>query len=125
MSVITLLTISLCGGLGAVVRFVVDTMIKLKTTTIFPWSTLIINTLAGLLFAACVIFVRDYDATWYALCTSGFLGGFSTFSTAMNEIIQLARARHWVDCVIYALWTIALPVCAVLTGVAIFTAMHG
>ncbi|WP_431832310.1 fluoride efflux transporter FluC [Alloscardovia omnicolens] len=115
--------VSLCGGLGAVARFVVDTLIKRASTGSFPWSTLFINTLAGFLFAACVIYLRSYDLNMYVLATSGFLGGFSTFSTAMNEIISLARARHFVDCLVYAVWCIGLPVCAVLVGVALFGAL--
>ena len=123
MSLTTLLMVSLCGGLGAVARFVVDTLIKRVSTGFFPWSTLFINTLAGFLFAACVIYLRSYDLNMYVLATSGFLGGFSTFSTAMNEIISLARARHFVDCPVYAVWCIGLPVCAVLVGVALFGAL--
>lgn len=123
MSLTTLLMVSLCGGLGAVARFVADTLIKRVSTGFFPWSTLFINTLAGFLFAACVIYLRSYDLNMYVLATSGFLGGFSTFSTAMNEIISLARVRHFVDCLVYAVWCIGLPVCAVLVGVALFGAL--
>ena len=77
--------VSLCGGLGAVARFVVDTLIKRVSTGFFPWSTLFINTLAGFLFAACVIYLRSYDLNMYVLATSGFLGGFHNPITRLNN----------------------------------------
>ncbi|WP_018142755.1 fluoride efflux transporter FluC [Alloscardovia criceti] len=126
MSITTLLAISACGGFGAIARFVVDTLIKRVKATIFPWSTLIINTTAGLLFAAALAFLhQDNHIGLYALATTGFLGGFSTFSTAMNEIISLARAKHWVDFAIYLLLAVGLPVLAIIGGLMFFVALRG
>ncbi len=128
MNLVTLITISVCGGLGAVLRFVLDTSIKRAISrmspTIFPWSTLLINSLAVILFAAALVYVRDVNAQIYALATTGFLGGFSTFSTAMNEIITLARGKHWGEFFVYLLVAVGIPVLVMLAALMFFVSLH-
>ncbi len=104
MAVGMLLVICTCGGLGAVARFVVDTAIKRTWRTVFPISTLVINITAAILFALTIFscnratgYVPGASASIpaYTIATTGFLGGFSTFSTAMNETFTLlTRGRE-------------------------------
>mgnify|MGYP000134495451 FL=1 len=73
--------ICMCGGLGAVTRFVLNTSIQRWWNRAFPLSTFIINVLAtffaGVAAAAYVYQTADHSS--YLLFVTGFLGGFSTF----------------------------------------------
>ena len=85
------LLVSLAGGLGAVGRFMLDGALKSLTNRVAPVSTLIINLLGSLLFGICVGWaaVRGTDLS---VLTTGFCGGFTTFSTAMVEAVTGLRA---------------------------------
>lgn len=96
-----LLLISLAGGLGAVCRLVLDGMIrsglKHRSDTPVPWPTITIN-LSGSLVLGVVMglsFSSMLPAGWAVVVGSGFLGGFTTFSTACVEAVRLAQARRW------------------------------
>ena len=80
--------ICMCGGLGAVTRFVLNTSIQRWWNRAFPLSTFIINVLATFFagVAAAAYFYQTADHSSYLLFVTGFLGGFSTFSTAINEM---------------------------------------
>ena len=96
-----LLLTSLAGGLGAVCRLVLDGMIRSglehREDTPVPWPTITIN-LSGSLVLGVVMglsFSSVLPAGWAVVVGSGFLGGFTTFSTACVEAVRLAQARRW------------------------------
>ena len=89
----TALLVCLCGGLGAVARFVLNTSIQRWWSRAFPLSTFVINVLATFCagVAAAAYASMAVEQSTYLLFVTGFLGGFSTFSTAINEMVSLAR----------------------------------
>ena len=60
----------------------------------------------------------------YLLFVTGFLGGFSTFSTAINEMVSLARNRHLAMAAFYVLVTIVVPVICVALGWIVGSLAH-
>lgn len=108
----------LCGGLGATMRFIVNTAVNLRWHGRFPLSTMIINLLAT--FAAGCAFGGFSAGTlphaWYLLLVTGFLGGFSTFSTAISEMVSLARNGRHTMALAYLCVTIILPTLCVFAG---------
>ena len=112
------LLVCMCGGLGAVARFVLNTSIKRWWNRAFPLSTFIINVIAtfcaGLAAAAYAYHVVPEST--YLLFVTGFLGGFSTFSTAINEMVSLARNRKFALAAAYLLATVVVPVLCVACG---------
>ena len=109
--------ICMCGGLGAVTRFVLNTSIQRWWNRAFPLSTFIINVLATFFagVAAAAYFYQTADHSSYLLFVTGFLGGFSTFSTAINEMVSLARSGKYAAAV-YFMMTVLVPVVCVALG---------
>lgn len=96
------LWVALAGGLGAVARFIVDAEVARVNRGQFPLGTLVINVtgslLLGLLTGAWMF--HGASGELKAVLGTGFLGGYTTFSTACVESARLARSgRRWVSVV--------------------------
>lgn len=105
------LLICLCGGLGAGLRYLLDTLVKARWQVDLPLSTMLINLLAGLaagLVAALAAF-HGLPAWGRLLLATGLLGGFSTFSTAVNEVLALTRQRRHLAALGYLAASMLLP----------------
>ena len=111
MTITFTLLICLCGGLGAGLRYLLDTLVKARWQVDLPLSTMIINLLAGLaagLVAALAAF-HGLPNWGRLLLATGLLGGFSTFSTAVNEVLALTRQRRHLAALGYLAASIFLP----------------
>jgi CrcB protein len=88
----TALLLALAGGLGAASRLTVDGMVRHHVRTDFPWATVLINVtgsfLLGLLIGA------GAGDRWHDVLGTGFLGGYTTFSTASLETAGLLLDRR-------------------------------
>lgn len=93
----TVIAVILAGGVGAVLRFVVDSAIKHRRTHRFPWTTLFINVTGSALIGVLAGLVIFHDASPGALAIlgTGFCGGYTTFSTASVESVRLIEQRQW------------------------------
>jgi len=94
----TVVLVALLGGLGAVTRFLLDTLIARRNRWPVPAGTIIINftasTALGILTGWTMHHLAPADAK--TILGTGFLGGYSTFSTASVEGARLLRAgRPW------------------------------
>ena len=112
------LLVSACGGLGAVTRFVFNTSIQQVWKRGFPLATFVINLIATFCagIAAAAFAFHTVDHGTYLLFVTGFLGGFSTFSTAVNEIVSLARDGRMRLAVFYCVLTVVVPLLCVAAG---------
>lgn len=97
MSFLLTLGIAVMGGLGAVARFACDTQLRRVYTAAFPLPTLLINALASFLagLLAALALTGGVSHTWQLLLATGFLGGFSTFSTAVNDVVVFLRQERY------------------------------
>jgi CrcB protein len=88
----TFLLVSVAGGLGAVLRFVLDAAVRARFSR-YPLGTLLIN-LSGSLLLGLLAGVALSDPgleRWHVVLGTGFLGGYTTFSTASFEAVTLLR----------------------------------
>lgn len=86
------LLMGLAGGLGAVVRFVVDTFLTSRVRTAVPVGTITVNLVGSFLLGlATGLVVSGADVRLAPVAGTGFCGGFTTFSTASVEIVLLLR----------------------------------
>ncbi|MDN5765585.1 MAG: fluoride efflux transporter CrcB [Humibacillus sp.] len=106
------------GGLGAVLRFVVDGLVRERIRSPFPFGTAVINLsgslvlgfLTGLTLAAVV------TPTWALVAGTGLMGGYTTFSTASVETMRLLQTRRYALAFGNGLVVLALTVLLGLVG---------
>lgn len=106
--------LALAGGLGAGARFILDGVIRQRTSSALPLGTVTINLLGSLLLGLLTGLVGaallPVDAQF--VLGAGLLGGFTTFSTASVEAVRLAERGRGLS----AAATAVLPL---LAGVAL------
>ena len=115
------LLLGLAGGAGALSRFVVDGMIRSKFRTVLPWATISINISGSFLLGLLAGFVLGgaLPAEVQLIAGTGFLGGYTTFSTANVETVRLIQDRRPGMALINALGTLAATVPAAAAGLAL------
>lgn len=118
MSVLIFLAISLAGGVGAAARLVLDGLIRARTSGAVPWGTVTINVTGSLLLGLVTgLAIRGVlpEAT-HLVVGAGFLGGYTTFSTASFETVRLLQEGRWVTGAMHGLGTLALAGAAAALG---------
>jgi CrcB protein len=81
--VITAILVMLCGGCGAVARFVIDGLVQSRVSSEFPLGTLLVNLSGCFLLGLLVGLHASHRAT--LLLGTATLGSYTTFSTWMLE----------------------------------------
>jgi len=119
----TTLLIAVCGGAGAVSRFVVDAEVRRRVRDSFPVGTFVINVLGsfvlGILTGAFTHHAGWLSPTAKAALGTGFCGGFTTFSTASVETARLWLTRGKADGGRYAVATAVASLLAAFLGLAL------
>lgn len=114
-----ILVLSLGGALGVNARYWATAAIERWAGTRFPWATFTINVSGAFLIglAATLLARRDPHSPARLMLITGFLGGYTTFSTYALEAMTLwGRARPGAS-LAYALGSVAAGVLAVTLGV--------
>jgi fluoride exporter len=83
------------GGLGAVVRYLVDRSISRRFGTRLPWGTMSVNVIGSTAIGFLIgLQLHGHLASSpFLLLATGLLGGFTTASTLAVESVLLAAAR--------------------------------
>lgn len=113
---------ALAGGLGAAVRFLLDTWITHRSSRAsLPLGTLLINVTGSLAlgFVTSWWTFRTGDVGLKLALGTGFLGGYTTFSTACVEAVRLARGAGGRAALFHAGGMLLLSVAAAALGYAL------
>ncbi|MGI6243404.1 MAG: fluoride efflux transporter CrcB [Prevotella sp.] len=117
------LIVSVGSFFGGGSRFLVSRLIQAVTVAAFPFGTFLVNILGCLLigFFSGLPTTETVVDGWMSpsarlLLTMGFCGGFTTFSTFMNESILLVRDTQIVSVALYLSASLVLGFLAVLAG---------
>lgn len=116
----TWLTLALAGGLGAVCRFWADAAVRRRVHGPVPLGTLAINVVGSFALGVLAGWLAHTTVAgdWGAVAGTGFLGGFTTFSTAAVEVTTLLREGRWGGGLALGLGMVALGLAAAALGLA-------
>jgi fluoride exporter len=106
--------VAFVGGVGSLLRFLVDRAVARRVARRFPFGTLAVNVsgaallgfLGGLAFSKEVVLVAD----------TAFVGAYTTFSTWMLETQRLSEERQTWTALANIVVSVALGVAAALLG---------
>ncbi len=115
------LLIGLAGGAGAVARYLIGRFMLKRMGAHFPFGTLLINVTGafciGLLFALAGRGLLSPQVQ--AILATGFLGGYTTFSTMSWEGFQLIDVGASGRSILYLGSSVVLGIVAVLSGLGL------
>ena len=108
MSTSVVLLLIAAGGLGAVCRFVLDGAIGSRSGSGYPLGTLVINISGSLILGLLtgLTLAHLLPDTVRLVLGTGFLGGYTTFSTASFETVRLVQERRIPAALLYGLGTL-------------------
>ena len=125
MTASLLLVVALAGGVGAVARLVVDGEVRRRLGDDRPWGTAVVNLSGSLLLGLVTGLAAGHllPPSAQLVVGTGFLGGYTTFSTAAVEAVRLALAGHRRAAVLHGAGQLVAGVllagCGLLAGLAI------
>jgi len=96
------ITTALAGGIGAAVRFGLDGVVTAHSRYRIPLGTPVINVTGSLLLGFVTGLATDgASAEVRTIVGVGFLGGYTTFSTASTQNSDLVRKGHPFLAIVY------------------------
>lgn len=118
MSPLLFVLLSLAGGLGAATRFALDGVIRSRAGESLPWGTILINVTGSFLLGLVTGMVGQHLLVGSAqlVLGTGFLGGYTTFSTASLETVRLLQAGRRRDGIVNALGTLVAATTSAAIG---------
>lgn len=118
MTALELIMVAVAGGVGAVLRLIVDTAVQRRVGGQVAWGTMIINVTGSLLLGMIVALAAGavLPPTVGVVLGTGLLGGYTTFSAASVETVRLVRARRWGAALLNGPGMLVLAVAAALIG---------
>jgi len=109
------------GAVGSVARYALGAAVQQRAGGVLPWGTLLINVTGSLLLG----FVMQYfsesaalSSETRALLTTGFLGGYTTFSAFSYETVRLLEDGNYRGAALYASASVLLSLVATIVGIA-------
>lgn len=109
------------GGIGSTLRFWLSRVIFLELEPLFPLGTFTVNIVGCLLIGLFMGLITRHqmNPSLGLLLTSGFCGGFTTFSTFMYENNMLVKEADFYLAFSYTLLSILVGFAATFGGIAI------
>jgi CrcB protein len=108
-----------CGGAaGACSRYGVELAMPTLSGR-WPWGTFLVNVTGSLLIGVVLVMLTERfptARTGRPFLVTGFLGGYTTFSTYTVESVQLARAHDYFQSGAYVVASALAGLVAVIAG---------
>jgi CrcB protein len=112
------------GGLGAVIRHLVNQGVTPLLGSEFPWGVMLINISGSFIMGlAAAFFAFKADASWSQpirlFLTTGVLGGYTTFSAFSLDVVLLWERGEPLQAMVYVLGSVVLSVLGLFAGLAL------
>ena len=117
-----LLWLAVAGGLGTLSRYALSGLVQRFASGSFPWGTMAINAIGCLVFGILwTIFSERFAIApeIRIVLLVGFLGAFTTFSTAIAETGQLMIDGAWLRAALYLVGGNAAGIATFFAGLAL------
>lgn len=118
-----MVAVSIGGAIGSLSRFLCNHLFAQLLGTTFPWGTLVVNVSGSLLLGFVVALASNkpgsIDPTVRFFLTSGFAGGFTTFSALAYESFHLFQKGDVLLAFANVGSNLILGFAAVIVGVAV------
>ena len=115
-----LLPIAVGSALGGMARYVMTAVVNDRADSTFPFGTLAVNVIGCLLIGVFIqLATGRFSYATQALLTTGFCGGFTTFSTFSYETSRLFQEGLWQRAATYIAVSVALGLGAFWLGTAV------
>jgi len=116
----TAFIIALGGAIGSISRYGAQVSIYRLYPSVFPAGTFLVN-LTGCLLIGIFYGLSEkgnlLTPEWRLFLTTGFCGGFTTFSTFAYENVDLIRSSDFLYAGLYIAGSIVLGIAAVFLGI--------
>ena len=113
---------------GGVARFLLAAAIQQRVATPFPLGTLVVNITGSIALGFILRFAlssASFSPEMRVLLTTGFLSGYTTFSTFSYETIGLLERGEHTQAAIYVLASVVLALIGTFAGIVLADAVHG
>ena len=105
--------------IGGAIRYIISTLMKSSSNTFLPWGTLTVNLIGCFIIGALYALFSKHTSTsnsLFLLLTTGFCGGFTTFSTFANEGLQMLQNGNISGFITYILLSLIAGLALVALG---------
>jgi fluoride exporter len=117
-----ILFVGLGGGAGSILRYLCQRWIYQVYPHPFPWGTFAVN-IAGCFIIGILFAIAEKTSVltpeWRLLLTTGFCGGFTTFSTFAYENMMLLRNGDTTYFLLYTILSVIIGIVCVFAGIAL------
>lgn len=110
------------SAIGGIARFLLSGLFQRVTPSSFPSWTLVINVSGSLLLGFLMRYLLDgthASPEVRALLTTGFCGGYTTFSTFSYETVALADQGDLGRSALYVLLSVTLSLAGAVAGITL------
>lgn len=107
------------SAIGGIARFLLGTFLQLRAGTGFPVGTLVVNLTGAFLLGFLLryaISTPTISPEVRALLTTGFCGGYTTFSTFSYETVALLEDGDYRRAAVYVLASVVLALLGTFAG---------
>ncbi|MBA8902551.1 fluoride efflux transporter CrcB [Phyllobacterium sp. P30BS-XVII] len=107
------------GAIGSVARYLVGLLMTRILGAAFPWGTLTVNVVGGLLMGLFIeLLARRFDGSneLRLFVAVGVMGGFTTFSSFSLDVALLWERGEVFSALIYVLLSVILSIGALFLG---------
>ncbi|WP_298673326.1 fluoride efflux transporter CrcB [uncultured Sphingomonas sp.] len=115
-----LLIVMLGGAFGSGARHLTGRMMLGLLGPNWPWGTLTVNIVGGLLMGLLVGILARFSTFggegWRLLLGVGVLGGFTTFSSFSLEVVTMIERGAWAGAIAYVSLSLAGAILALFAG---------
>jgi CrcB protein len=126
--IVNMLAVALGAAVGANLRYALGVWAALRLGSGWPFGTFAINVLGCLLIGALLTLAATrlpLAEPLRLLLVTGFLGGFTTFSTFGYESFALISAGNWPGALVYLVGSVLAGLLAVFLGAGLVRLLAG